>query len=167
MHSKPIAIELAANRGIAFQLTNILRDYKQDFDAGRMYLPREDFDRFSLTPAELRRWSKPAACQAMMLHQINRAKSFYERSAGLEDLISPPCRPTLWAMTAIYRSLLRKIEQQPKRIVLARRVRLSAMHKGAIALRARWAARSARHDNMIRELEPARISSLPTKQTVQ
>ncbi|MCI0366568.1 MAG: phytoene/squalene synthase family protein [Phycisphaerales bacterium] len=141
------ARDLAIDRGIAFQLTNILRDYKQDFDAGRLYLPLEDFQRHQLDPAELRTWSKPTACQAMLREQIERAQSYYERSAGLEELISARCRPTLWAMTRIYRGLLDKIGRNPSRLVLSHRLRLSAARKGAIALRAKWRARAARHSS--------------------
>jgi len=132
------ARELAIDRGIAFQLTNIIRDYAQDFDAGRVYLPREDFEEFGITAPALRRWEQPAACEAMLRQQMRRAEVFYEQSAELDDLIAPNCRPTLWAMTAIYHGLLRKMQRSPSRIVLSRRMRLSAWHKGAIALRAQW-----------------------------
>ena len=139
----PAAHDLAINRGVAFQLTNIIRDYKQDFDSGRIYLPLEDFRRHGISPEELRTWSKPSACHAMMKQQIQRAKSFYARSAELDDLITPCCRPTLWAMTSIYRGLLEKMDRNPSRIVLSRRLRLSAIHKGTIAMRAKWQARMA------------------------
>jgi len=135
------ACELAIDRGIAFQLTNIIRDYRQDFDAGRVYLPREVFAEFKLTPESLRRWERPSACEAMLRQELRRAEVFYDRSATLDDFITPACRPTLWAMTAIYHGLLRKMQRDPSRIVLARRLRLSALHKGAIALRAQWRVR--------------------------
>lgn len=137
-YSDPTARDLAVDRGIAFQMTNILRDYKEDFDAGRVYLPAEDFQRHRLTPEALRRWSDPAACRAMIAHQVERAKSFYERSAPLDGMIGRSGRPTLWAMTSIYRALLAKIERSPRRIVGDRRLRLSSLRKGSIAFRARW-----------------------------
>jgi phytoene synthase len=133
----PAARELAVERGIAFQLTNILRDYKQDYDAGRVYLPQEDFDRIRLTPAMLRRWDEPRRSREFVLDQVARAQSFYERSAHLEGMIAASCRPTLWAMTAIYRGLLNKLEGSPQRLVSDHRLRLSSWHKGMIALRAR------------------------------
>jgi phytoene/squalene synthetase len=58
-------------------------------------------------------------------------------------MIDPACRPTLWAMTTIYRELLERIAKDPHRIVEDRRVRLNAIHKTSIALRAKWMARSA------------------------
>jgi len=140
-YQEDAARELAIDRGIAFQLTNIIRDYAQDFDAGRVYLPREDFAEFGLSPETLRRWERPSACDAMLRQELRRAEVFYDRSADLDPLIAPACRPTLWAMTAIYQGLLRKMLRNPSRIVLARRMRLSALHKGAIALRAQWQAK--------------------------
>jgi phytoene synthase len=144
-YEDPRARELAIERGIAFQLTNIIRDYRQDYDAGRIYLPVEDFQRYGIDPQILRAWNKPAACEALMMQQIQRARMYYERSAGLDELISAQCRPTLWAMTAIYRGLLEKMSRNPSRLVMSKRLRLSAMRKGAIAMRARWLVRASRN----------------------
>lgn len=139
------ARELAIDRGIAFQLTNIIRDYKEDFDHARLYLPQEDFLRHGLSPEDLRHWRNPAACTALMLQQIHRADSYYARSKSLDSLICPACRPTLWAMTAIYHGLLDKMRRNPSRLIMTKRLRLSAMHKGSIALRAKWQARAVRN----------------------
>jgi phytoene synthase len=137
-YTDPAAPELARERGIAFQLTNIIRDYAQDFDQGRVYLPLEDFRGAGLAPEDLRRWSRPAECAAFIGAQVERAQGFYRRSASLERLISPECRPTLWAMTAIYRGLLEKAAAEPARVALGPRLRLSSLAKASIAIRARW-----------------------------
>ncbi|HRP62053.1 MAG TPA: phytoene/squalene synthase family protein [Phycisphaerales bacterium] len=137
------APSLAVDRGIAFQLTNILRDFREDYDAGRVYLPEEDFKRHGISPVELYQWSVPQVCEAMLTEQLARAESFYERSAPLDQMITPSCRPTLWAMTAIYRGLLDKMKSNPAQLVSAERVRLSPLAKTMIALRARWGARGA------------------------
>lgn len=142
-YDDPAALELAVDRGIAFQLTNILRDYRQDYDAGRVYLPQQDFNHYGISPEILRQWSKPQACAAMLMQQIDRAAALYDRSAPLDAMITPCCRPTLWAMTAIYRGLLEKMQRNPSQLVLGRRLRLSAWHKGLIAFRAKWQGRSA------------------------
>lgn len=134
---------LAVERGVAFQLTNILRDFREDYDAGRVYLPEEDFTRHGLSPRELYEWSSPESCETMLAEQIARAESFYERSARLDQMITPSCRPTLWAMTAIYRGLLDKMKANPAQLVSTERVRLSPFAKTMIALRARWGARGA------------------------
>lgn len=137
------ARELAIDRGIAFQLTNILRDFAQDYDAGRVYLPMEDFDRHSLSHRQLRIWFQSSMCERFVLEQVERAEMYYLRSQPLEAMITPACRPTLWAMSRIYQGLLAKIKRAPSIIAGPKRVRLSSLHKGAIAFRAkRMVARS-------------------------
>jgi phytoene/squalene synthetase len=143
---------MAIDRGIAFQLTNILRDYGQDFDTGRVYLPDEDFARCKITAEQVRRWNDPGACNVLLWQQIDRAEEFYKRSEPLDELITPSCRPTLWAMTTIYRGLLEKMKNDPSRLVLGGRLRLSAARKGVIAIRAKWLSRFGRH---------AHVSSAP------
>lgn len=133
----PEAPALAVDRGIAFQLTNILRDFREDFDQGRVYLPAQDFRRMDLTPEALRRWNPPAQCSEFVRAQCDRAAQFYERSAPLDRMIEPSCLPTLWAMTQIYRGILGRIEARPAGIASERRVRLPAWRKALIAWRAR------------------------------
>jgi phytoene synthase len=128
----------ADDRGVAFQLTNILRDVVEDARAGRVYLPAEDFARYDLTPRDLLAWSPPDRCRAFLAEQIARAEFFYRRSAPLDDAISASCRPTLWAMTTIYHRLLEKMSRNPAQLVRGPRIRLSTMRKGTIAVRARW-----------------------------
>ena len=140
----PEAPALAVDRGIAFQLTNILRDYREDHDMGRVYLPAEDFRRFDLTPERLRKWSEPGQCAEFIRAQCDRAEQFYARSAPLERMITPDCLPTLWAMTEIYHGLLGKIRANTAAIAGDRRVRLSSMRKAWIAWRAGRMARGAR-----------------------
>ena len=140
----PEAPALAVDRGIAFQLTNILRDYREDHDMGRVYLPAEDFRRFELTPERLRKWSEPGQCAEFIRAQCDRAEQFYARSAPLDRMITPDCLPTLWAMTEIYHGLLGKIRANPAAIAGDRRVRLSSMRKAWIAWRAGRMARGAR-----------------------
>lgn len=136
---------LAVRRGQAFQRTNILRDYAQDFDSDprRVYLPAEAFARHGVTPEELRRWSKPAACRALVAEQAALTREHYRATAALEGMIDPACAPTLWAMTRIYSGLLEVIERDPARIVARRRIRLPSSRKALIALRATIAGRRA------------------------
>lgn len=140
------ARRLAERRGLGFQLTNILRDYAQDFDDSprRVYLPAEEFRRHGLTPEELRVWSKAPACEAMIAGLASWARGEYEASRALEGMIHPACRPTLWAMTRIYSGLLSKIEAKPERVVGARRIRLQSAHKAGIAAAALVRARRDR-----------------------
>jgi phytoene synthase len=140
----PAAPALAVDRGIAFQLTNILRDFREDYDLGRVYLPAEDFQRFDLTPESLRGWKQPEQCAEFMRAQCDRAEQFYVRSAPLDQMITPSCLPTLWAMTQIYHGLLVKIRANPAKVVSDKRVRLSSARKAWIAWRASRMARGAR-----------------------
>jgi 15-cis-phytoene synthase len=146
-YDDPRARERAVERGIAFQLTNILRDFKQDYDGGRVYLPQEDFARHGLDAATLRRWGEPERCERFVREQVTRAESFYQRSQVLDAMITARCRPTLWAMTQIYHRLLAKIQAAPAQMVGARRIRLGALRKCGIALQARrmtWRPGTAR-----------------------
>lgn len=137
-YTDPAARTHAIDRGIAFQLTNILRDFREDFAEGRVYLPSDDFAEHGITHHDLIDWTQPERCRAFLLQQVERATTFYDRSAPLDELITPECVPTLWAMTAIYRGLLEKMRTHPERVVSGERIRLSAMEKGLIALRAKW-----------------------------
>jgi len=125
---------LAVQRGLAFQLTNILRDFAEDYDSGRIYLPNDDFSAAELTPADLRNWSDPGRCAGIISSVARWARESYDQSQPLDDMILPDCRPALRAMTRIYSGLLGVIEHEPKRIVGARRIRLQSYHKAGIAI---------------------------------
>ena len=137
------APSLAVDRGIAFQLTNILRDIREDVELDRCYIPDQQLKDAGMTPDDLVSWRPADRAESIIEGWIATARSHYERSAPLEEMIDPACRPTLWAMTTIYRELLERIAKDPHRIVEDRRVRLNAIHKTSIALRAKWMARSA------------------------
>lgn len=138
------AAAFAVDRGIALQLTNVLRDYAEDYDRGRIYLPAEDFHTHVITPQILRVWSEPARCARFVAAQVARARDYYTRSAALEEQIEPDCRPVLEAMTTIYSSLLERVAADPRRAMSGRRVRLSPWRKLVIAGRAARAAKQAR-----------------------
>lgn len=139
----PEAPRLATDRGIAFQLTNVLRDFREDFDNGHVYLPRSDFEAMELTPAMVRRWEPADRCAEFIRAQAERARAHYQSSLALDTMITRSCEPTLWAMTTIYRGLLEKILSDPERVVRERRIRLSAARKAWIAFRARFKAASS------------------------
>jgi phytoene synthase len=130
--------ELALQRGIAFQLTNILRDLKEDAARGRFYLPRSEVNG-GMDLADLREGRSTPGFEAAMRFQLERAEHYYRLSAPLESRISPDSRPTLVAMTQIYHALLKKIAKRPAR-VLRQRVSLSVWAK----LRIGWRALRAR-----------------------
>jgi len=138
-HRPGPAIELAAQRGIAFQLTNVIRDFTEDLARDRVYLPREDFDAAGLTPQSLASWSDPVRCRSFVLAQCERARALYRRSEPLDALVNADCAPVLRALTEIYRQLLERIAADPAAIV-RRRVSLPIWRKIAIGLSARRAA---------------------------
>ena len=126
---------LAVDRGVAFQLTNILRDLREDAARGRTYLPAEELARFGATEADLRGRVGSKHFLDLMRFQIDRAEGYYAKSAPLEDRIQADSRPTLVAMTQIYHQLLKRVAVEPER-VLRERVSLSLVSKLMIGWRA-------------------------------
>ncbi|MCG8509590.1 MAG: squalene/phytoene synthase family protein, partial [Rhodospirillales bacterium] len=129
------ARELAIQRGLAFQMTNIIRDIAEDAGRERIYLPMDELDRFGYSEQDLLALRNTTGFDALMQHQIDRARRLYAAAAPLDRLIHPECRATSWALNRIYIGLLERIAAQPRR-VLTERVGLSRLSKLAIALRA-------------------------------
>ncbi len=131
----PRVLPLAEKCGVAFQLTNILRDIREDAERGRIYLPAEDLCRFGVDPQDLRAGRSTGAFFELMRFEAARARACYKESAPLLDLIHPRSRRSLWALITIYSRLLERIEKS-NYDVLSRRVRLSAAEKSWVVLRA-------------------------------
>ena len=129
------ALTLAEKCGVAFQLTNILRDIREDAELGRIYLPAEDLRRFGVTPDDLRAGNRNQSFLDLMRFEAARARKYYDESAPLLDLVHPRSRPSLWALISIYSRLLERIEAT-NYDVFRKRVRLSAFEKGWIVARA-------------------------------
>jgi len=129
------ALPLAEKCGIAFQLTNILRDVKEDGERGRVYLPAEDMRRFGVSEADLLAGQRSERVMEFMAFEAARARAYYQESAPLLDLIHPRSRPSLWALIAIYSRLLDRIVGC-RFDVFARRVRLPVWEKMWIVGRA-------------------------------
>jgi phytoene synthase len=128
---------LAEEMGIAFQLTNVLRDLGQDYRMGRVYLPSEDFERFGCRPEEFERATAPeGALREMLRFEARRAWEFYERAWTLIPLVGEDSRRALWALARIYSGVLEEIERR-RYDVFSARARLSAAEKIAILLWAR------------------------------
>ena len=106
------AIPLANDCGLALQLTNILRDIAEDADVGRIYLPREDLERFGYSPDDLRKHVVNDQFLSLMRFQTERAKSYYGKAEQLFAYLEPPGKPILRAMIDIYGGLLREIERR-------------------------------------------------------
>jgi 15-cis-phytoene synthase len=133
----PEASELAEKMGIAFQLTNILRDVRDDEAIGRTYLPREDFVRFGCDADEFKRGAASQNMVALLDFEIERAWQFYREGWKLLPLVSDDSRAALWAMARIYSGILEKIATRSSWILNGGRARLSTVEKVSVLLRAR------------------------------
>jgi phytoene synthase len=126
------AEHLARKCGLAFQLTNILRDLKEDLAQDRVYLPREDFERFGYSAALLRAGVLDERFGELMRYQIERAERLYADGAELVHHLSVDGRRIFGSMMAVYQALLDEI----KRLggdVFSTRVELSPWQKMRLA----------------------------------
>ena len=112
-YSDPIAEQLAEETGIAFQLTNILRDVPEDAARNRVYLAVEDLKAHRLTAgALLHRLPKAPpnpAERALLAEYARRAENYYQSAQALIPLIDRESRPALWVLVTIYHALLKRI----------------------------------------------------------
>jgi phytoene synthase len=106
----PEALRLAEKCGVAFQLTNILRDVKEDFFNGRVYLPSEDLARFSVEDVDLSGDRVSAALRDLLAFEASRARGYYAAAEPLVGMVDPAGRGMLRAIIAIYTRLLDRIE---------------------------------------------------------
>ncbi len=136
--SQPRTLEYAENLGLAFQLTNIIRDVGEDARRDRIYLPGDEMRRFKVSDDDILQARQTAGFEQLMAFQTERAKSIYDEAfQALSPEDRRPQRPGL-IMSAIYRTLLDEIERDGFK-VLAQRTSLTPMRKLWIAWRT-WVA---------------------------
>jgi squalene synthase HpnC/squalene synthase HpnD len=131
--------DFAERLGLAFQMTNIIRDVRDDFEMGRVYLPQEDLDRFGVKPEELRGPVTPKI-RELLEFEADRAWRLYEEGAALVQQVDADSRATLWALVRTYSSLLARIEERGFD-VFSSRVSLSNAEKLQYLLTARMRGR--------------------------
>jgi phytoene synthase len=124
---------LAEDCGLAFQLTNIIRDVKEDASMGRIYIPAEDLARSNLTASDFASSVLENPAQAQQLrpvleYEAERARKYYESARWLMELIDEDSRAALWVLVEIYSRLLQKITDR-NYDVLTERVRLTLWEK--------------------------------------
>ena len=124
----PAAEPLAENVGLAFQLTNIIRDIKEDAAMGRIYLPAEDLASFKIAAAELRASTIPERLRWLLAAEADRAREYYGAATDLLPLIDEDSQPALWVLVTIYRRLLEKIGER-KYDVFGRKINLTVREK--------------------------------------
>lgn len=126
------ALLQAEHRGIAFQLTNVLRDISEDLERGRVYLPLDELDQFGVSVERLIEKKPEEGFGRFLDFQIERAREYYKKSAGLPAHVDAESRASLEAMTSIYSQLLDKVAKLgPK--VLHKRASLSLAEKVKLA----------------------------------
>ena len=125
------ALMLAEKCGIAFQLTNILRDVREDTANARVYIPAEDIRRFGADLAK-----RDENFIRLMRFEADRARAYYDESHPLIGMVHEESRASLWALIEIYRRLLERIERS-NFDVLHRRIRVPTWEKLIILVRAK------------------------------
>lgn len=125
------AEKLAEETGVAFQLTNILRDVREDAERGRIYLPVEDMARYGVRTSEFSgaEVGRPTPAQRELLaFEAARAEVYYKSAQALLPLIAADSRPALWVLVTIYHRLLERIVESGYE-VFGEKVRVSTPEK--------------------------------------
>lgn len=133
----PRAETLAEHTGVAFQLTNIIRDVREDALLGRVYLPGEDLARYGISPTQMIDGANASAIAPALGALAARAETYYAEARQLIPLVDEDARPALGAMIEIYHRLLRRIAAR-KFEVFGDRVRLPAREKALIMAVGLW-----------------------------
>jgi phytoene synthase len=123
----PAAEPLAERCGVAFQLTNIIRDVKEDAGLGRIYFPEEDMTEFGLTASDVATMDA-SRLRPLLAKEADRAREFYRSGEELIPMVNEDSQPALWVLVDIYRRLLEKIAAR-QYDVFGERIRLSVPEK--------------------------------------
>jgi phytoene synthase len=145
-YTDPRAEKLAEETGVAFQLTNILRDVKEDAERGRIYLPLDMLGEFNVDVDRIKALAAGAALETNereLLHTLGlQAESYYQSAKVLLPLIDADSRAALWVLVTIYHRLLVKIAEA-KSDVFAKRISVSTPSK--LTILAQGAAKTLRN----------------------
>ncbi|MGC1618461.1 MAG: squalene synthase HpnC [Candidatus Acidiferrum sp.] len=133
----PRALDLAEKLGLAFQLTNIIRDAHDDHALGRVYLPEDDLARYGVFPQDFGKSEATLGVRELLRFEADRAWQCYEEGAELFGLIDPESRSALWLLAHTYSALLARIESLDF-AVFGERVRLSKPEKMLFIAKARF-----------------------------
>jgi len=137
-YSDPAAEQLAEETGVAFQLTNILRDVKEDIDRDRLYIPLDLLDEFGGRVKDIRALASGRRMaeseRAMLATLAIRAEKYYLAANKLIPLLDRDSRAALWVLVTIYHRLLKRIAER-KMEVFHQRVALSTTEKLTVLLR--------------------------------
>ncbi len=131
------ALDLAEKLGLAFQLTNIIRDVRDDYAMGRVYLPDEDLAQYNVNREDFARSEATLGVRELLRFEAQRAWQCYEEGAALLTLVEPESRAALWLLVHTYSALLARIEDLDF-AVFGERVRLSKAEKLVFIAKARF-----------------------------
>lgn len=133
-YADPQAEQKGEFLGIAFQLTNILRDVREDAGRGRIYIPQQELRDHGVTEREILegRWSAPM--HELLRAFADRAETYYQQARPVADLVARESRPTLRIMTEIYHGILAAVRKLDYR-VFEQRARVPTWKKMAIVLK--------------------------------
>jgi squalene synthase HpnC len=133
----PRALDLAEKLGLAFQLTNIIRDVHDDYALGRVYLPEEDLARYGVSAQDFGKAEATLGVRELLRFETDRAWECYREGSALFGLIDPESRGALWLLVHTYSALLARIESLDF-AVFGERVRLSKAEKMLFIAKARF-----------------------------
>ena len=138
----PAAAEHARQLGLAFQLTNFIRDVAEDLERGRVYLPAEDLERFGVGRADLAAAQASPAVAELLAFEVERARSHYRAAEPGIELLAPSSRPCIRVAFDLYGGILDEVERAGYQ-VLASRVAVPRHRRLGVAGRHLIAARAA------------------------
>lgn len=124
----PLPTAAAIDCGLAFQLTNILRDVAEDAERGRIYLPRQHYEQHGLSEDDLLSPRGDDRLCCLLLDEVERAKRLFRSGWEVWDSLNPDGRPMFSMMWRTYRKLLDHIAEDPA-AVTRRRIRLSTAER--------------------------------------
>ena len=139
-YRRPAARAYAVFLGYGMQLTNIIRDVKEDYLRGRIYLPLEDLNRFEVAESDLGADVTPPQVRRLLAFETERARRWFRKAEGLWPLLDRDAVPCPYALSLIYRALLRTIERHDFAVLEKRRSlpawqKLYLMTRAAVAFR--------------------------------
>ncbi len=147
---REVAEPYAADLGVAFQLTNFVRDVGEDLRRDRVYLPLEDLDAFGVTREHLARGVVDGPVRRLLAFEVARCRELYRTAQHGVRLLHPSSRPCIETALALYGGILDEVEAADYR-VLDRRVRVSGPRRARVAV-----------PGLARAWHAARVSGAPT-----
>ena len=125
---------LAKDLGIAMQLTNIIRDIKEDFDLNRIYIPKEDFDNTGYTYDDLKNANTNSNFNNLIKIQISRAEKYFSTSKSLKQLVNKDSQMCLELIAEVYIRLLKQMNKSTD-LILIQRTKLTFIDKISLVIK--------------------------------